>query len=108
MTRCTIEEAQRVIALLSPVAHGQGYMLALYGSVLTRGYGRDIDVIAVPWRPGAASPEELIRVLCTQGFESPEVGRRGAMSTYATVIIEKQTGLPIDLQIREVPRLLTI
>lgn len=40
-------------------ARNQGYAVAVHGSL-----SRDIDLIAVPWREGAANPDDLVRVIC--------------------------------------------
>lgn len=99
----TIDAASRIIAMMTPLANSYGYMLALYGSTLTNGRGRDIDVMAVPWRPVAAPAEALVAALCALGFEQVQPAYRGQMRTYAVMLIERSTGLLVDLQVREVP-----
>jgi hypothetical protein len=47
----TLAEAAAFVAELSQWAKAEGYLLAIYGSVLA-GNGRDLDLIAVPWRIG--------------------------------------------------------
>lgn len=98
----TIEAASRIIARLTPFAHSHGFMLALYGSTLTAGRGRDIDVMAVPWRDFPSSPECLVHSLCALGFEQVQQAHRGQMRTHAVLLVEQATGLCVDLQVREV------
>ena len=51
MTEWTLTEGATLVAALSSWARSRGYLLALYGSTLS-GRGRDLDLLAVPWRSG--------------------------------------------------------
>jgi hypothetical protein len=53
-----ILEAQQVLRHLTPVARSAGYVLSMYGSVLTEMSGNDLDVIACPFREGC-EPRQL-------------------------------------------------
>lgn len=97
----TLDDARRIIERISGAAYLSGYMLALYGSTLANGRGRDIDVFSVPWRPGA-SPDSLFAHIEACGFLRTN-GRpyQGAMRTQALVFVEQSSGLLLDLQVRE-------
>ena len=43
---------------LALAVQSKGYALAIHGSM-----ARDFDVIAIPWTPDAASPEEVIQAI---------------------------------------------
>ena len=45
-----LHEARSIIATVEPGAAFAGYIVALYGSVLRDGYGRDLDLVASPYR----------------------------------------------------------
>lgn len=59
-----IRRARYLVKVLLPalreIARRNGYALAVHGSL-----ERDIDLIAAPWREGAAPAEELIRDIFT-------------------------------------------
>lgn len=97
----TLEHACRIIGRISHIAHANGYMLALYGSTLTYGRGRDIDVIAVPWRFGATAACLFLQIE-TCGFTRANAKTyEGLMQTQALQLVENDTGLVLDLQVRE-------
>lgn len=95
----TIEAAQLLCQQLNATAHHAGYMVALYGSVLTNGRGRDIDLLAVPWRYGAS---EQLLLDAFRALGCIECGSRyhGAMGT-ASTLLRTPDGLLVDLQVRE-------
>lgn len=64
----TLEQALVRYRLLLPVAERSGYLLSIYGSVLT-GQGRDLDLIAVPFRE-RVSPDTLVRLISESVGES--------------------------------------
>ena len=68
----------KVVDAMRPIARAHGYALAVHGSQI-----RDLDLIAVPWIPEAASPYVLIKALrdvipspyILNGFEKKPHGR---------------------------------
>jgi hypothetical protein len=52
------EVYERLIAPLRAVARAHGYALAVHGSL-----ARDIDLIAVPWRPAVTAPAAFVEVI---------------------------------------------
>lgn len=99
----TITDACRIVAELAPVAEMTGYILALYGSTVRVGRGKDIDLIAVPWRH-AARPDDLVSAIAARGFTHVGKPHHGLMGTHAQVLVENATGLMVDLQVRECHR----
>jgi len=53
-----------VFTMLTPVAREAGYIVGLYGSLLSQSHGRDLDIVAWPWRVGEVGREELLDRLC--------------------------------------------
>ena len=47
-----------LLAAIRPVARHRGYAIALHGS-----QARDIDLVAIPWVPIVARPEELVEAI---------------------------------------------
>lgn len=47
----TLERASAYVAALAEDARRAGWMVGLYGSTLTTGRGRDLDLFCVPCRP---------------------------------------------------------
>lgn len=45
----------QIVETVRKAAHEAGWAIGVHGSLI-----RDIDLIAVPWREGASSPEELV------------------------------------------------
>ncbi len=89
-----LESAQRIFKQLSGVFHGAGYLLAIYGSVVADGCGKDIDFIAVPWRPSPTPPDLLVT---SMGFEFEPY--YGIMNTCAVLL--HINGFVVDVQFRE-------
>jgi hypothetical protein len=58
MPNWDIFAAQQVLKHLTPAARSAGYVLSLYGSVLTNMAGDDLDIIASPFRDHC-NPEQL-------------------------------------------------
>lgn len=87
---------------MTRVAKNAGYLLGWYGSTTT-GWGRDLDLLAVPWRPDA-DPRDLVRRLHMELLLS-HVGPiyYGAMGTMTFSLVTPE-GRPVDLQVREVPQ----
>lgn len=96
----TIEEAVGALRALSPVAERAGYMLAMYGSVATKGEGADLDLLAVPWRP-TSSIELLAALRGEVALQQSGALHEGAMGTMAIQFLWWGDRV-IDLQIREV------
>lgn len=63
----SLTEAWRVYAQWQPVAFAQGYVLALFGSTLQTGLGRDCDFVAFPFSENAATPLSLAFALRSEG-----------------------------------------
>lgn len=57
-----------VLPDLRLAARGCGYALTVHGSL-----ARDIDLVAIPWEPGADEPELLVNRLC--GVLAGKIGR---------------------------------
>jgi hypothetical protein len=83
------------------VAHAEGFMLGIYGSTL-EGSGADLDVLAVPWRPGT-SPAHLLAALA--GYLGAKTGPAyvGQIGTYSAVLT-LEDGRLLDVQVRPAPR----
>jgi len=60
----TIEQAMRVMSLLTKPFWENGYSLALYGSVPAQGKGNDLDLLAVPAELVVTPPEKMERLMC--------------------------------------------
>jgi hypothetical protein len=95
----TLDDAKQCWAVLDRVAHQAGYLLAIYGSVL-RGWGTDLDLLAVPWRPSASDPETLLELMAAAVEGTPDGPTyEGSMDTRA-VVIQLRNGRLIDVQVR--------
>ena len=46
----TLNDALHFVRTLSATTHSRGYLLAPFGWIVLRGRGRDVDILAVPWR----------------------------------------------------------
>lgn len=103
MRKATINDALHFIRAMSEPANGLGYVLAPYGSTVLNGRGRDIDIIAVPWRD-PCDFGALIRMICERGYKEASDRYFGMMGTCAVLLQDLCGGPVIDLQIREVPR----
>lgn len=55
MVSWSLDRAATFVASIAERAHAAGWLVAMYGSTVTRGAGRDLDLIFVPWREGADS-----------------------------------------------------
>lgn len=79
-----LREAWGLITKLQPVALARGYTLALFGSTLLKGIGRDCDLVAFPFRPDAVTAFDLMLSLRGESAEpfrqSPRVFVRDAQA----------------------------
>src|SRR5690349_1434750 len=100
----TMEDAVHFVTAFSEKAKAAGYMLAVYGSVVTRQCGRDIDILAVPWRP--ADHRTLLNALVGAGCAESSGLYYGLMETCSVALLHRigENSVLVDLQIREVKR----
>lgn len=99
----TLNEARGIITRLKPKVEPLGYLIALYGSLLTSrtGEGNDIDLLFVPWREGV-SAQACLSVIEIE-LKPKKVARGKSLMTELTVLIELEGGVFIDLQFRAAP-----
>lgn len=93
----TIAEAQSVIGELTEIASRNGYLIALYGSVLTKGQGRDLDFLLVPKRP-MDNPLYVIVDISEQLDAPIRDSYEGLAGTYSAAL-ELRDGRILDLQV---------
>ena len=48
--RWTIVEAQTLFGEIEPIVRSHGFLLCIAGSVVTKGEGKDLDLVAVPMK----------------------------------------------------------
>lgn len=99
-----LNDALQVVRSMSAAATLEcGYVLAPYGSTITKGSGRDIDLFAVPCAP-LNDYTSLLSLFSRHGFM--QIGERGFSPTGSClVLLRHRTGGPIiDLSIREATR----
>lgn len=86
---------------LTPVAQAHGYALAAHGS-----FGRDLDLVAIPWAKIASEPEVLIDACAAAlgWFKRDDKGSPGLKphGRLAYNIIDMSTGCWVDLAV--IPR----
>ena len=94
----TLVEAKEILLDIDRDFRFYGWILCLYGSVLS-GRGRDIDLLAVPWRP-MADVEAACRSLMNRQ-KATQVGLeyRGLMGTRSFLFLTED-GLILDVQFR--------
>ena len=97
-----LELVPLLVAAMSPAVERCGYVVALYGSTLKHGVGRDFDFMLVPFPTYAIPtlPAEAVRdALATAGFlvldftRAPIGGRRSAG------ILGKLHGYAVDITV---------
>jgi hypothetical protein len=95
----TIEQAMQAISLLDKPFRDNGYALTLHGSVLVKGRGNDLDLIAVPMELSVTPPEEMEHIMCEILGASalPEEPRHGLLRTWARPCILSD-GRQIDIE----------
>jgi hypothetical protein len=94
-------DARNFIIEFEHVAQVNGYFLAVYGSVVRYGVGRNLDVVAVPVTP-LYNYGFMVAQMRDRGCTQVGEAYRGAMGTLS--IILDWRGITVDLQVREVPR----
>lgn len=67
-------DALRLFAEMSPLFHAHGYLLAVYGSILTSKEPKDFDLLAIPWRPNPLPPKTVFDDVCSAFKLSPDLG----------------------------------
>ena len=94
----TFADAQAVFFAIDRDFHLYGWLLCIYGSVLG-GKGRDVDLIAVPWRPMA--DVEVAKRSLVDRLQAEQFGGkyRGCMGTRSFLFMLKDD-VAIDLQFR--------
>ncbi len=96
----TRDHAAACARFIEPVVGQRGFLVALYGSTLTYGRGRDIDLLLVPWRPTTSAVIEDLLVFLDAKLGGPPIALyRGAMGTTAVTFDSPTWGL-VDIQIR--------
>jgi hypothetical protein len=99
----TIEQAMQVMSLLTGPFWDNGYTLAVYGSVPTRGTGNDLDLLAVPAKRAVLPPEKMERIMCELLRATPDgEPLRGLLRTWSRACI-LEDGRQIDMQYRLPP-----
>ena len=102
---CSLQDGLRMMHRLKDVAYIHGFMLALYGSITVHPgcRGRDVDVLAVPWRPvDIGNADSFAQQAVNLGFALIEGPNFGSMGTVSYALVEASTGKVLDLQFREV------
>lgn len=79
--------------------YASGFLVAMYGSVLKKGHGKDLDLLFIPWRPyySIAETERTIRTLLE--FKGTGIAYEGLMES-ETYQWETPNGKIIDAQFR--------
>lgn len=72
----TLAQATEFVREHEPWFRREGWLLSIYGSVLS-GAGRDLDLIAVNWRPDATPPSHMALQL-GMPIQEPETSLMGA------------------------------
>lgn len=91
-----------VVRSIRQALKGQGYMVALYGSIIQHGDGRDLDVMLVPWRRTDVNPLRALNLVQAALEATPRgADYRGELGTLARVLV-LPSGHHVDLVVREV------
>jgi hypothetical protein len=88
--------------MISPF-HNAGYLLLVYGSILNgQDVARDLDLMAVPWRPSPTPPKLVFDDTCSRFHLSPAVGPPyvGLMKSWSHTASDID-GRIIDFQFRK-------
>jgi hypothetical protein len=102
--RATLEQAQHVAAPLWRALRPLGYDVALYGSTLRRGAGRDFDFMAWPRRLSAAGHGRCIEALRNTGLQVSELDRGAAPSGGSVALIAGVLdGYPVHVLLQPAP-----
>jgi hypothetical protein len=96
----TLLDASVLYQKLEKEYRGCGYLLAMYGSVPQRGGGRDLDLLAVPWRPDVTPPDLMEPFLSSLGLKPKSEIYVGSMYTWCR-FYSLSDGRVIDLQYRK-------
>ena len=98
----TFQQAMELMDSLAGVFSKHGYLLAVYGSVVARGKGNDLDLIAVPTElpNDVTPPEQMDPIMCQIIQAKPDGGpRKGVLRTWSRAYI-LEDGRLIDMQYR--------
>ncbi len=97
----TLTEAIPLIQKIAPIAQQNGFSVALYGSVLEKGSGNDLDLFFVTQEDDIA---DVLRCVSQIG-ELPEVRTCGQVhkGRGAFSVIRLKNGEVIDAQFRDLP-----
>jgi hypothetical protein len=92
-----LHEAAAIAAGLRFDCQRSGWLLAIYGSVLSGG-GRDLDLMAVPWRPNPCPPHMMLEMMA-RALNAERLGDiyTGLMGTRSQ-LLRMNNGLLIDIQ----------
>lgn len=101
-TTWTIDQARQLADHIDRRVRPLGYLVALYGSVLTQGQGRDLDLLLVPWRPNTDPQLAIttIRIVAGGGRNDLLNIEQTAMRALSALILDAD-GRAIDLQVRD-------
>lgn len=93
-----LEEVQNIFWDLERIAKREGYLIALYGGVLTKGFSEhDLDLIAVPY---VEQPHYLINELCAY-FKAQVIDTYESYLGHYAMVLQTEEGRIIDIQIRK-------
>lgn len=84
-----------MLSMLADRARECGWIVALYGSAIIDGDGRDLDLICVPWRPEAHPLE--VSLLLSRLFGAVEVDRRESAWDQSLGVAYSVNGRIIDV-----------
>lgn len=94
----TVEEAGALISELQPHLHAVGWYFTVAGSTLTKGIGRDLDLVGVPVFLNAEPREWLIATLAKRGWTIIE-HHRSSYDRVVQVVFETENMRLIDLML---------
>lgn len=95
----TLEKAGQLAAELEPVVSRHGWLLSIYGSVLRKGTGNDLDIILAQ-KLTMANPADVLNAICQRidaRFTGPAVP---SMFADLTAQLELPDGRLLDVQAR--------
>lgn len=82
-----LSDALVIYREMRDVLHSKGYLLVIYGSILSDSFNRprDLDLMAIPWRPSPIPPRCAFDDVCGIFRLTPDVGAPyiGLMKTWS-------------------------
>lgn len=95
----SLEDAAMIFKQLVDRFQRSGWLLALYGSTIRSGHGRDIDLIAVNWRERPMPPD---MVLGEMFGSCPWHLQKGLLAGVESAVVRFGDAI-LDIQFREAP-----